>query len=227
MAIRQINNIVDLMRFIVRKEKGIYVSIEEATATLDSTQLDYFEKLFADFEKNETIHDGLRPFRVIQGFTSSLSGFLNAVYFPDDYMHFTGNAVTIYGSTLYKIKFVNDDEWADATRSQLRQPLSTAAIAKDIGKSNVSLNGGFQLFPLQTLVGSYDYLRRPVTPVYAYTVSGRTITYNAGASVQLEWTDNYINPIMFAALSYWSIDMDDNGLIQYSEMQKAELDAGN
>jgi hypothetical protein len=220
MAIRDINTIYEQMRFIVRKERGIYVTIDEAMQTLDSCQLDIFENLFADFEKNQKIHDGLRPFSKSQSFTASSTG---QVGYQDDYMHFTGNAVTVVGSTLYKIKWTNSDEWADATRSQLRQPTPTMAIAKDLGKDDLNNNvGGFQLCPFQALYGQYDYLRRPATPVLAYIQVGRTITYDAGASTQLEWQDNYINSIMFAALSYWGINMSENDLVQYTELQKQQ-----
>ena len=217
---RSIDDIYNTMRFIVRKERNIFITIDEAMETLDSCQLDIFENLFADFEKNQKIHDGLRPFSKSQPFTASSTG---AVSYQDDYMHFTGNSVTIVGSTLYKIKWTNSDEWADATRSQLRQPTSTMAIAKDLGKDDLSNNvGGFQLCPFQALYGQYDYLRRPVTPILAYTQVGRTITYDPINSVQLEWQDNYINSIMFAALSYWGINMSENDLVQYTELQKQQ-----
>ena len=220
MASRNINDIYELMRFIIKKERGQFISIQEAMETLDSCQLDIFENLFADYEKTQRIHDGLRPFRKVQQFVASITG---QVPFQDDYMHFTGNANTIVGSTLYKIKWTNDDEWADATRSQLRAPSSTMAIAKDLGKDDLVNNtGGFQIFPFAALSGQYDYLRRPATPVLAYTQTGRTITYDAGSSTQLEWTDIYINSIMFAALSYWGVDIDNDKLIQYAEMQKVQ-----
>lgn len=210
------------MRFIVKKERGVFITIPEAMETLDSCQLDVFEKLFADFEVNQRIHDGLRPFRVTAAFTTVGYGI---VPFEDNYMHFTGNAVVIIGSTFYKIKFINDDEWGDATRSQLRQPTATSAIAKDIGKTDASNEfGGFQLFPFDTLSGAYEYLRRPATPVLAVTTVGRVITYDPNASTQLEWQDNYINEIIFAALSYWGINMDSDRLIQYAEMQKMQTD---
>lgn len=219
---RNIAQIVDLMRFIVRKQLGVYVSIEEATATLDSVQIDYFEKLFSDFAETQKIHDGLMPFLVSQSFASNSSGI---VEYQDDYMHFASNASTVFGSTLYKIKFVNPDEWADATRSQLRAPTLTSAIAKSIGKDNTaSGNGGFQICPFTIINGTYDYLRRPVAPVYDYTQVGRVITYLPLSSTQMQWNDNYINPIMFLALSYWGINMNENSIVEYSEMQKQQIE---
>lgn len=212
MALRNIQDIVDFERFVIRKERGIFISIEEATASLDTAQMDLMELFFADFAKTERIHDALRPFMVYQDFTSDATG---KITFPADYMHFLGNAVVIVGSTIYKIIILNNNEWADAIRSQLRPATVTSPIAKDI-------SGGFQLYPFQTHYGQYDYLRRPATPVYAYTQSGRTITYNFAGSTQLEWADNYINPIMFRSLSFYGIDMDDDKVIQYSEMQKQE-----
>ena len=98
------------------------------------------------------------------------------------------------------ISFVNEDEIALALKSQLRPVSTSLPIAKDTAT-------GIQIYPQVTQTGFYNYLRRPLKPVYGYTTSGRTITYDNATSTQLEFTDVYINNII-------SINTKENMLIK-------------
>ena len=172
MAARNISQIYDLMDFIIRKERGAFVTIPQGVSALASAQLTVFERYFKLFAETQQIHDALRPFRVYYNFTSDGTG---NVTFPADYTHMLASVFTVSGSTRYRVTFISEDEWVDAMNSQLRPATTSAPIAKNTAT-------GFVLFPFQTQSGYFDYLRLPATPVYAYTQTGRTITYIAGVS---------------------------------------------
>lgn len=207
-----INDVYNFLTFIVRKERGVFITIPEAMQTLDSAQLEATESWFAGYGTTQSLHDAIRKLRTQVQFTSAADGM---VTFASDYLHMIGNPYTVTGSTINAVRFVGEDELPYALTSQLR-PVSTAKpIAKD---SSV----GFQLYPQVQQTGFYNYLRRPNTPVLGYTQSGRTITYDPSTSTQLEFTDVYIINIMARALKFWGINMSEQDIQQFAQLQTQE-----
>lgn len=209
---RSINDIYEFYRYIVRKERGVFITISQFETNIDAGQLDAFEEYFKPYGANQTIHDALRPFRVYYNFISDASGF---VTFPDDYQHIAGTAFTVLASTVNAITFVNEDEFVSAVNSQLRPVSISDPIARDT-------DVGFSLYPQTSQVGAFTYLRRPATPVLFYLQTGRTITYYANYSTQLEWSDVYINNIIAKALRYAGVNMDEKGVSDFANMYNAE-----
>ena len=209
---RSINDIYNFYRYIVRKERGVFVTIPQAMANLDAGQLDCFQEYFKLYGMDGTVHDALSPFRVYYMFTSDAAG--NVTY-PSDYEHIVGDSYTVTGSTVNVITAVNDDEFVSALMSQLRPVSLMSPICID--RAN-----GFQIYPSTLQIGFFTYLKRPATPVLDYTQSGRDITYVPAGSTQLEWTDAYINNIIAKALRYAGINMDEQGISQFAEMYNAE-----
>lgn len=209
---RTLENVVDFLRYIVRKERGVFLTLPEATANLDTGQMDLFEQYFSLYGQNQTIHDALRPFRVYYPFTSDASGF---VTFPNGYMHLVGQPFTVTGSTVNRIVFVNEDELPFALTSQLRPITNTYPIAVDT-------NNGFSIYPQATQVGFFTYVRRPETPVYATILNGRQVLFDASNSVELEWDEVYWNNIIARALVYSGINMDEEGITQFAKQYEQE-----
>jgi hypothetical protein len=207
-----INDVYNFLVFIVRKERGVFITIPEAMQTIDNAQLEATEDWFSQYGVTQIIHDAIRKLRSQVQFTSASDG---QVTFASDYLHMIGNPYTVTGSTINAVRFVNEDELPFALTSQLR-PVSTAKpIAKDTAV-------GFQIYPQSTQTGFYNYLRRPATPVLGYTPAGRTITYNPNTSTQLEFTDVYINNIIARALKFWGINMAEQDIQQFAQLQTQE-----
>jgi hypothetical protein len=207
-----INDIYNQMLFIVRKERGVFVTVNEAMQTLDNAQLEATEEWFSTYGATQIIHDAIRKLRVQKSFTSDSTGL---VTFDADYLHLIGGAYTVSGSTINNVRFLNEDELALALKSQLRAVSTSNPIAIDASV-------GFRLYPAATQSGFYNYLRRPATPVLGYTQSGRTITYDPNTSTQLEFTDVYINNIISRALKFWGINMAEQDIQQFAQVQTQE-----
>lgn len=207
-----INDIYNQMLFIVRKERGVFVTVNEAMQTLDNAQLEAVEDWFSTYGTTQIIHDAIRKLRVQKSFTSDSTGL---VTFDADYLHLIGGAYTVSGSTINNVRFLNEDELALALKSQLRAVSTSNPIAIDASV-------GFRLYPAAIQSGFYNYLKRPATPVLGYTQSGRTITYNPGTSTQLEFTDVYINNIISRALKFWGINMAEQDIQQFAQIQTQE-----
>lgn len=200
------------MRYVVRKERSVFLTIDQAMSVLDAGQLEVFEDYFKMYGVDQIIHDAINPFKVNYQFTSAVDG---TVTLPSDYLHLLPNVFTVSGSTVNKVRFVNEDEWVDAITSQLRPVSVTKPIAKDYQE-------GFNLYPQSQQTGFLTYMRRPATPVYAYTQVGRTITYNAADSVQLEFSDIYIDKIIAKALGYIGINMTEPEITQFGNIKDKE-----
>jgi len=207
-----LNDIYNFMVFIVRKERGVFITIPEFQLTLDNAQIEAVEDWFRLYGETQSIHDAIRKLRVQIQFTTSNDGILT---FESDYLHMIGGGFTVNGSTINTIRFLNEDEISFALKSQLRAVSSSNPVAKDIST-------GLQLFPQIQHIGFYNYLRRPAAPVYGYTTSGRTITYNPSTSTQLEFTDVYINNIISRALKFWGINMAEQDIQAFAQNQTQE-----
>ena len=207
-----INDIYNQMIFIVRKERGVFVTVDEAMQTLDNAQLEAVEEWFSTYGTTQIIHDAIRKLRVQKSFTSDSTGL---VTFDADYLHLIGGAYTVSGSTINNVRFLNEDELALALKSQLRAVSTSNPIAIDASV-------GFRLYPAATQAGFYNYLRRPAAPVLGYTQSGRNITYDPNTSTQLEFTDVYINNIISRALKFWGINMAEQDIQQFAQIQTQE-----
>jgi hypothetical protein len=207
-----INDVYNFLVFIVRKERGVFITIPEAMQTIDNAQLEATEDWFSQYGVTQIIHDAIRKLRSQVQFTSASDG---QVVFASDYLHMIGNPYTVTGSTINAVRFVNEDELPFALTSQLRPVSTSKPIAKDTSV-------GFQIYPQSTQTGFYNYLRRPVTPVLGYTQTGRTITYDPNTSTQLEFTDVYINNIIARALKFWGINMAEQDIQQFAQLQTQE-----
>lgn len=145
----------------------------------------------------------------------------------------TGNSITTYiykeyldllditiqsPNGYYSVKMTNEDELADKLNSQINPPLATAPVGIMYQRRSI------QLFPSDTVyTGFVNYMRRPVKPVYGYSVvGGRSIVYNPSQSVQLEWKDTDVNFILLKALSSVGINLSDQEVSQFAEMKSQE-----
>ena len=207
-----LNDIYNFMVFIVRKERGVFITIPEFENTLDNAQMEAVSDWFELYGTTQKIHDAIRKLRSQVQFTSTSDGQVN---FASDYLHMIGGAYTVTGSTINSIRFVNEDEVALALKSQLRPVSTSLPIARDTAT-------GFQIYPQTTQTGFYNYLRRPNKPVYGYTLVGRNLVYDNATSTQLEFTDIYINNIISIALKFWSINMAEQDIQVFAQNQTQE-----
>lgn len=210
-----INDLYNLARYIVRKERNVYLLIDDFNLNLDRGQMDLFEEYFSLYGKDQTVHDALRVFRVTWPFTSGSDG---SVSFQANHMHILGSPYIIYGSTIYPVRFIQEDELPLTLTNQLRPVGVTNPIAIDS-------SAGFVIYPNQVFSGSYFYLKRPNTPDLVFTQVGRVITYDAIASTQLQWLEPYWNNIMVKALKYSTVNMDEKGIEEYATQYDNETKA--
>ncbi len=209
---RNIAQIHTLFQYIERKQRGVFTTDPQIDMLLNQAQLEVYEYFFSLYGINQTVHDAINPFKVNYQFTSAADG---TVTLPADYIHLLPNVFTVTGSTINKVRFVNEDEWVDAITSQLRPVTLTTPIAKDYGN-------GFNIQPQSLQIGFLTYMRLPAVPVYSYTQVGRAITYDPNTSVQIEFADVYITKIMAKALGYLGINMSEQDITEFGMAKDKE-----
>lgn len=215
MTIQEIHNFILLL---LNKHNTGYVTPDEIDSVLDRAQMWYFNKLVGNVEEYQpgrpvprvaygmtaTIHDHLAPFK---GNSTSASDSSGVVSLPADYMYLI--SVRKNNSP---VPVISEDELGVRLESYIFAPSSSEPVALISGKGQV------QLYPKEThSTLSIDYLSRPDKPVFGYSQSGRTITYNSGSSTQMEWNEPALNAIIMRAVQYLGVNLEDQLAITYSE----------
>lgn len=224
-----INDVHNIILFYLNKEQNQFVSHGEIDLCLDRAQQALFNEYYNNPRKNSAIvgyggsqrtNDAISPFKSTYTFTDSdtPSGLLTL---PANYMYLISLQTTVYSNDLarnitYPVQVLNEEELSSRLESQVC-PVSTTGPICIMNSSNK-----IQLFPETGQSGKLFYFRRPAVPVFGYTQSGRTITYNSGTSTQLEWRDSEINNVIAIALSYFGINMRAADLIQFAELKTNE-----
>jgi hypothetical protein len=215
MTIAEIHDFIDL---ITSKERNGFNTPAEKDAALDRANLTLFDYYKPLYSKSIEAKEALAPFRVRYDYTTNGTGEITLTS-GQDFVHLLSMDVMVNDpdspsgydpDRRYPVEFISEDELADRLNSQNKQPTRTSPIADILGV------GWYDLYPTVVHSGAIYFLKRPAKPVYAYSQAGRTITYNAGASTQLQWTEPYLNKVIFLAIRYLGINLNAEQIINYS-----------
>ena len=216
-----IKECVDFINFWIRKERGAFYTIEESVEVIDRGQLAYYNDIIPKYATSQIIKDTLAPFREKYIFApgDTPSGLITI---PDTQyldllsvqIEFTEDGRDVY----YPIKMENEDEMGDRLNSQIDPVKVSAPVGEMVGSRKI------QLYPkVNIYTGTLSYMRRPVKPVYNYTVvGGRVIVYNPVGSVQLEWRDVDIDAILLKGLASIGINLSDQEVSQFAQAKSQE-----
>lgn len=214
MTIQEIHNFILLL---LNKHNTGYSTPEEIDSALDRAQMWYFNKLTGHVEEYQpgrpvprvaygmtsVVHDHLAPFKSQSTSDSNSSGLVSL---GNDYM----NIIAVRKNNAM-VPIISEDELGIRLESYIFAPSSTEPVALISSKA-------VQLYPKETHTTlAIDYLERPAKPVFGYTQSGRTITYNSGTSTQMEWNEPALNAIIMRAVQYLGVNLEDQLAISYSE----------
>ena len=210
-----ISEAFDFLNFWINKNTGAWYTISELTEIVDRGQMSLYEDLQPRYATSQRIKDALSVFKEKENFTTQRSGniivtdsrYLNLL---DIQIYFQISNRTVY----YPLDILNEDVRADRLNSQLDPVTITSPVAEQVAAKT------FRLYPASQYNGNITFLRRPIKPVFAYTViSGRVIVYNSVNSTQLEWNETWHNAILIKALSSIGINLTDSEVAQYAELK--------
>ena len=211
----------DTVRFFVNKEQGGWLSPEEIDTITHRAQMAWFVSCISIYGKNQKSTDPLNPFSTQLNFTTASDGVITLpkVEATDPYLEsLLSVSVSYYDGTRnrYKpVKMLSEDEITERLDSQILAPTS-------INPVGIESSASVQLYPEVSLTGYVYYLRRPVKPLFSYTQSGRSITYDKPGSIQLEWAESSINKILMKTINMFGVNLSDELVLQYSELKNSQ-----
>lgn len=204
----------------LRKSRNGFYSISVFNEHAERAQLDAFTEYFDGYSATQKLHDALSVFKANPPYIFTLNTSPNGlITMPDDYAHTLSGTVIVFdnstGASKEPIIYVNEDERDTRLKSQVRPVTITSPIA--VGGDKL-----IQLYPETPMAGEINYLRLPKTPVYAYTLIGRVITYDPTNSQDIEFNDIFMSNVLSKILAYAAQYLDDQSTQQFSQLnQKA------
>jgi len=198
-----LQDIFNELNFYINKFTGSFYTIPELENILDIGQMGLYSDHKPKYATSQLSKEILSPFRSTYNFTTQVSGY---VIVPDTtYLDLLDLQIFFQVSNreiYYPVPMVNEDVRADRLNSQ-EDPVT---ITSPIGEQTAPRT--FRLYPTGTYNGTVTYLRRPVKPVFGYTViSGRVIVYDPNTSTQLEWRDTEIPSVIIKSLEVVGINL--------------------
>jgi len=217
---RTISDIHDQIDFIAFQERGGFNTPEEKDIALHLGSMTLFDFYRPIYSTSIIAKEALAPFRAKYDFVTDSFGAFQTPGVQNQ-IHLLSMEVSVADSNaasagytsprIWPVKFPNEDEFATSKNSQNNRPTATAPIADIVGVNS------YEIIPAQVHTGIIRFLKEPEKPVYNYTQSGDAITYNPTGSVDLEWTEPYLNKVLFLALKYLGINLDNEKLVSYAD----------
>lgn len=215
---------INFLNFWIRKERGVFYTIEELLLLMDRAQMSYYNDILPKYATSQIVKDCLSPFRMSYSFTdndtsnglitiANLLDLLDVTISFDYTQQFPSYSVT--RKVYYPVKMTNEDEIGDRLNSQIDPVTETAPLGEVVGQ------GKIQLYPaVDSYFGTVRYFRRPYAPSATYHTDGYIIVFDT--TTPLEWRDIDINAILLKALSSIGINLADQEVSQFAEMKTQE-----
>lgn len=213
----------NFLNFWINKELGAFYTISELELLLDRGQIALYNDYQSKASTSQRIKDAMSPFRDSYSFTPS-DTLLGVVTVPANrnYLNLLDLSIryAISGRSITKqvaIQIYNEDERAERLNSQIDPVTVTSPIGEQVAE------GSWQLYPEAQYFGKVTFYRRPVAPVFGYSVvSGRVIVYNPNTSTQMEWLETQQDEVLIKALSSIGINIGAQDVSQWAEIKSQQ-----
>ena len=234
-----VNDVLKFVNFVTNKETdGNTMTAEQYNTLLKSVNMDFFKYRYGlperyqagqplppiSWEVTQKITDALRAFKVRTGVDIAAVTLdnLGRWTIPSNYVHYssigrvdvTSVACDEFDEDVHDIEVLSDAQVNGRLANSITKPTA-------IDPCCVFYNSYIQFYPKNISGVTITYLRMPVTPVYGYTldVNDEQI-YNPATSVHFEYPEDCFTDIARMVLSYNGINLREQDVIQYAEMQK-------
>lgn len=216
------------------KERAGYFSPEEIDEALDRAQMQEFWFLIGDerqyqpgralppvsYGLSRKLHNALAPFKVdwdvvdedYDSTTQPNGTSQGVIVLPSNFEYLTA----ISGGASIRFKIINEDELEYVQDSEIVAPSAAHrylvhGTGGDVNGIDIGAQQKLTSYPTTGFDATVFYLRRPATPAMSYTLSGRSFTYDAGASTQMEWRDGEVNRVIQRAVSILAKNLQEDG----------------
>lgn len=216
-----LEQVFDFLNFWINKKNNAWYTVSELTELVDRGQLAFYSDLKPLYSKDLLVQEKLSPFIRTYDFNTSntVSGYI-VIPSNSDYLDLLDVQITYALSNrtmYYGVPIVARDERANRLNSQIDPVTVTSPIGE------MMIPRYIRLYPTSGYTGTVTYLRRPVKPVFAYTVvSDRVVVYDAVNSTQLEWRETEIVPVLLKSLNSIGINLTDSEIANFAQIKSQE-----
>lgn len=206
----------NFLNFYINKYLGAWYTIPELEQVLDRGQISYYNDQKPKYATSQLVMEILSPFLATYDFTPSntVSGYI-VIPYNSNYLDMLDCQIQFDISTriiYYGVPFPNKDERANRLNSQIDPVTVTSPIGE------ITAPRFIRMYPSSGYTGTVTYLRRPVKPVFVYTViSGRVIVFDEAASTNIEWRTTEANAVLLKALETLGVNLSAQDIAQFAE----------
>jgi len=213
-----INEAYLFLNFISNKNQSGEVSPSEFNRMATQAQWEYFSKEYEKWQLTQSITDALSVFIKSLATAVSTTGRLP---YPSDYEHVisTRHYYVKNDNTGIEVPIteVDNNEYGDYLQSEIVNPTLRFPIW-------TAYSDYMQFKPNNVGLIAFDYFKKPLNPVWRFTIINNRPVYDPTTSVDWELPPQCHNKLVFMMCSYLGINLKEADLVQYSEMQKQELE---
>jgi len=196
-----------LVQFVANKEHRGWLSPEEFNLAAEIAQLSLYSEKEAVFAGSKKILADMLPFVKKESKTPATG---KAIY-PTDIRHFINAYIE---SSFKRLAELTQAELADAMDSEIITPSTEypACVQRD---------DGLYVYPVAFVAPVViEYLAKPTTPEWAYTVVSNRPVYAVGSSTDFDFDEILFLEISSRILEHVGINLKDTELSQYMQLHQ-------
>lgn len=212
-----INEAYTFLNFISNKNQSGTVTPSQFNQMATQVQWEYFEKDYVKWQQTQDVTDALAIF--LKSLVTSIPNTGQLAY-PSDYEHVT--SVRHYyvknnnSGIEVPVNEVDNDKYAERVQSEVMPPTLRFPIW-------TAYSNYMQFEPKNIGLITFDYFRKPIDPVWGFTIVNNRPVYDPTTSTQWELPPQTHNILTFEMCSLLGINLREDQLVQYSELQKQTL----
>ena len=211
-----INEAYNFLSFISNKNQSGTPTPIQFNQMASRAQWEFFEKEYLKWQQTQDVTDALAIFLTSLSTSVSVTGKLS---YPSDYEHASSMRHYFVKQNNQGIEVpvieVDNNKYADYVESEIVTPTLRAPIF-------TAYSTYIQFAPYNIGQATFDYFRTPKEPIWAYTTVNNRPVYDPINSIDWELPNQCHNQLIFMMASYLGINLREQDLIQYSEIQKQE-----
>lgn len=201
---KKIKEIHDQINLLTTKGRTGYHTAIEIDIAVYMASKELYNEYFKIFESENTLHDSLRPFTT----DPTVIAITNGQYtLPNDFIHEIGDITA--GANNIQVDTVDRAALAKRIANTLVPPSVEYPIC-------TFYNTYIQFYPTTITNVKFAYLKKPVQPVYATTISNGREVYDDSNSIDVEWNETDVGKVSTRAMSMLGINLEDMKLVQWS-----------
>lgn len=217
-----IDQAIRLIRFILNKDQNGNIKGAEFNLIAPIAQMSVLNDRIGNIKKyqpgapipnvgfnvSQKAREEIRPLMVLPTTTAVTAG---VAAYPNNYIYYD----TLMTAAGKLIKEATEDEIVELNNSSIMPP--STMFPKFVMHSN-----GFNIYPTSIASIKLSYVRKPLTPEWAYTISNNEEVYDAGNSQDFELSETTHLEIVSIILQMSGVNLNMLQVTQYAQAMEAQ-----